>query len=349
MPAFYAAVLEELNKPLTIRVVENEPLQVGQVLVKIKQSGICGSQLHEIAGNKGNGKFLPHLLGHEGFGIVQETGPGVTHVSPGDTVVMHWRVGNGIEADFPKYRLYTHNDHLPGGNEYRMITSGKVTTLSEYSVVSENRLTRVAPTLNATFGALLGCGLSTALGTIDNECNAKFGESVLVIGCGGLGLSLIQAARLRGLAPIIGIDINPNKDFLARTAGVTMFDTTTEEDEKFDIILDTTGNPNVIKKAYEQNLSNAGRLILVGQPNPGVDLVLNGLRFFDGKGLVVKATQGGQTNPSEDIPRYVKLYQNARLPISGLVTDTYSLMQINKAFDRLRSGEAGRIMIKMGR
>ena len=127
-----AAVLETINHPLSIREVELTDLKVGQVLIKIIVSGLCGAQLHEIRGHKGNAKFLPHLMGHEGCGIVESVGPGVTTVKVGDKVVMHWRPGTGIEAPFPSYVL-----------DGKSMSSGKVTTLSEYSIVSENRVTTV--------------------------------------------------------------------------------------------------------------------------------------------------------------------------------------------------------------
>ena len=123
-----AAILEKINHPLLIKDVDCTALKVGQVLVKNIMSGLCGAQLHEIRGHKGNEKFLPHLMGHEGCGIVMEVGTGVGTVKVGDKVVMHWRQGSGIESDFPNYIL-----------DNKVISSGKVTTLSEYSIVSENR------------------------------------------------------------------------------------------------------------------------------------------------------------------------------------------------------------------
>ena len=198
-----AAILEKLNSPLAIRELDLTELSVGQVLVKVIVSGICGSQLHEINGNKGNGKFLPHLMGHEGCGLVEEIGPGVSKVKPGDKVVMHWRPGLGIEADFPKYNL-----------DGKIFSSGKVNTLTEKAIVSENRLTVVPPDTNSEFAALLGCSLTTALGVIDNESNLRFGEKVAVIGCGGVGLNVLTAARLRGAGEIHAVDMSTSKNEL---------------------------------------------------------------------------------------------------------------------------------------
>ena len=165
-----AAILEKIDAPLAIREVDLTPLKFGQVLVKILVSGLCGAQLHEIRGHKGNAKFLPHLMGHEGCGIVDKVGLGVTTVKPGDKVVMHWRPGSGVEAPFPNYIL-----------DGKTISSGKVTTLSEYSIVSENRLTSIPADTPSVLAAMLGCSLTTALGIIDNECDLKFGESVAIL------------------------------------------------------------------------------------------------------------------------------------------------------------------------
>ena len=161
-----AAVLEQIDAPLAIRDVELTELKVGQVLVRVLVSGLCGAQLHEIRGHKGNAKFLPHLMGHEGCGIVEEIGAGVTTVKVGDKVVMHWRPGSGIESPFPSYVL-----------DGKSMSSGKVTTLSEYSIVSENRLTTVPQDTPEDLCAILGCALTTAMGIIDNEVDLKFGES----------------------------------------------------------------------------------------------------------------------------------------------------------------------------
>ena len=221
-----SAVLERINHPLAIREVELSELEVGQVLVKVLVSGLCGAQLHEIRGHKGNEKFLPHPMGHEGCGIVEEVGPGVTTVKVGDKVVMHWRPGSGIESPFPKYLL---ND--------KWMSSGKCTTLSEYSIVSENRVTTVPQDTPPDLCAILGCALTTAMGIIDNEVDLKFGESVAVVGCGGVGLNLIQAAALKSACPIHAIDNNSSKRDLCFTAGATIFAESVDElTEKVDVV-----------------------------------------------------------------------------------------------------------------
>lgn len=333
-----AAVLVEINKPLAIKEVELTELKVGQVLVKVLVSGLCGAQLHEIRGHKGNAKFLPHLMGHEGCGIVQEVGPGVTTVKVGDKVVMHWRPGTGIEAPFPTYILDGKN-----------MSSGKVTTLSEYSIVSENRLTTVPQDTPPELCAILGCALTTAMGIIDNEVDLKFGESVAVVGTGGVGLNLIQAAAMKSACPIYAVDSNITKKELCFSAGASLFtNSVLNIEEPVDVIIDTTGIPEVISESISK-LSGKGRMILVGQPAPGKMVeVMNAVNLFNGIGQSIKATQGGKTNPHEDIPRYVKLHQNGLLDISKLITHTFTLDEVNDAFDLLKTGNAGRIIINIG-
>ena len=332
-----AVVLERINHPLAIRDVELTDLKVGQVLVKILVSGLCGAQLHEIRGHKGNEKFLPHLMGHEGCGIVESVGPGVTTVKVGDKVVMHWRPGAGIEAPFPSYVL-----------NGKSMSSGKVTTLSEYSIVSENRVTAVPDDTPPELCAILGCALTTAMGIIDNEVDLKFGESVAVVGCGGVGLNLLQGASMKSACPIYAVEKNFDKRNLCFTAGATvLLDDINNLTEKVDVIIDTTGIPEVIS-ACVSKLSGRGRMILVGQPAPGRGVeVMNAVNLFSGIGQTIKATQGGKTNPTEDIPRYVRMHKEGKLDIESFVTHRFKLDQINEAFDLLRSGNAGRIIIEM--
>jgi len=342
-----AAILTKLNSPLEVRDVDPTDLKVGQVLVKVIVSGLCGAQLQEIKGFKGNLKFIPHLMGHEGCGIVQSVGPGVTNVKIGETVVMHWRIGRGIESDFPQYKF-----------EGRNIASGKVVSLAEFAIVSENRLTPIPETTCPYFAALLGCGMTTALGIINNEIDLKFGESIAIVGCGGVGLNLIQAAKLGGAYPVIGIDVSETKKKLSIDAGATFFvDAKTEilgtqlqkitTRGKVDIVVDTTGSPSVIQEMVNY-LSDVGRIVLVGQPNPDQPILIpNAVQLFGGRGKSIRATQGGKTDPTSDIPRYSKLNSAGILNTDKIITHKMGLKDINTAIEILKSGHAGRIMIEM--
>ena len=332
-----AVVLEELNQPLVLREVGLTELEFGQVLVKVLVSGLCGAQLRQIKGHEGNEKFLPHLIGHEGCGIVEGVGIGVTTVRPGDKVVMHCHLGSGIESSFPSYTL-----------DGKTISSGKITTLSEFSIVSENRVTKIDFKTPSVLAAMLGCSLTTALGIVDNECQLKFGESVAIIGCGGVGLNLIQAAKMKNASPIYGVDVNQSMFDLATQLGADCFVYDIQYlPNKCDVIIDTTGIPDVISAAFER-LRPGGRLILTGQPAPDRLVCLpNVVSMFDGDGKSIRAIRGGGTDPEKDIPRYIKLALKGLLDYETIHTHTFTLDEINEAFDLLRSGSAGKIMIKI--
>jgi S-(hydroxymethyl)glutathione dehydrogenase/alcohol dehydrogenase len=336
-----AAILTQINYPLSVENIELTNIEFGQVLVKINKSGLCGAQLQEIKGLKGNAKFVPHLLGHEGTGIVEEIGQGVTTVKKGDKVVLHWRKTNGIESNFPSYKW----------NE-RTITGGKITTLSEYSIISENRMTKVDDNISDDFCALLGCGLSTGLSVVNKEADIKFGESVLILGAGGVGINCILAANLCNAYPIVAIDINKNKNNLITQNGGILF--TIDEIEKsldfikkIDCIIDTTGDLDLVSK-YLPFLSDQGRCIFVSQPKPSSSLTIqNPIKFFSSNGLTFKTTQAGGFCPEIDIPKYVKLFTNNKIETNKIITDYFSLDQINKAIDKLKTGNSGRIMINV--
>lgn len=335
-----AAILETLHAPLVVAEVQASAPGYGQVLVDVLASGLCGAQLQEIEGLKGNAHYVPHLLGHEGCGVVRECGPGVTEVEPGQRVVLHWRQGEGIESAPPTY--------LWGR---RRITSGRVITLAEQALVSENRVTVVPDDAPVELCALLGCGLSTALGTIEQEARVLMGESVLILGCGGLGLNLILAARLVQAFPIYVLDRFESKRASALAMGAQEFltpDRVADVRGPFDVIIDTTGAPEVIAWALPF-LSGCGRFIMVGQPRPEATVELRGARhLFEGEGKMIKATQGGGFQPSADIPRYIQLWRSGALAgLSQLITHRMSLDQINDAVALVRAGGAGRVLVEM--
>lgn len=340
-----AAILEKLNSPLVIDKVEVPKLDVGQVLVKVKCSGICGKQIGEISGLYGEDKYLPHLMGHEGGGVVIETGPGVTQVKKDDHVVMHWRKGVGIESSPPKYKK---------GNGY--VGGGWVTTFNEYAMVSENRLTPISKDIPFEVAALMGCAVTTALGIINNEAQLKIGQSIAIFGCGGVGLNLVQGASMVSANPIIAIDKFDNKLQMALKYGAThtINSSTSNVSEEIlkvvgrhgvDVFVDCTGNVDIIAQAYELTASN-GVTILVGQPRHGQNLTINSMiKHYGGKKIF--ASQGGLTNPKEDIPRYLRLYSQGKLNLNSLITHTFQLDEINLALDTMRAGESGRCIIKM--
>ena len=206
-----AAILVEHNHPLEVHEIEcPSELDFGQVLVQVKYSGICGSQLGEISGLKGPDPYLPHLLGHEGSGVVQKIGPGVTTVKEGNHVVLHWRPSTGIQSPTPAYNW-----------NGKKVNAGWVTTFNEYAVVSEDRVTMIPNDFDPEVGALMGCAVTTGLGVINNNAKVKIGESVVVWGAGGIGLNIIQGASLVSAYPIIAIDLYDHKLNMSKQMGAT--------------------------------------------------------------------------------------------------------------------------------
>ncbi|MEK9180202.1 MAG: alcohol dehydrogenase catalytic domain-containing protein [Patescibacteria group bacterium] len=343
-----AAVLEKINAPLVVTDVGLGELSFGQVLVKVLVSGICGTQLHEIAGNRNNAQFVPHLLGHEGCGIVEDIGTGVTKVKKGDKVVIHWRKGDGIESELPKFIF-----------KGKTIRSGRSTTFSEYSIVSENRITPVPHETPNDFCALLGCGLSTALGAVINEAQVRPGESVMVIGLGGLGACLVKAARFARANPIIGVDIHDSKKDVLKSLHGDLFINCAKEDVKdalerelgikeIDVILEASGNAKSIADTIPL-LASGGRYILVGYLAAGARIEIKDANnlFGTSEGKTIKATQGGRFSPSKDIPRYIKLFEDGSLDIDNLITHRTTLDHINEAIELMRAGKASRILIDL--
>lgn len=340
-----AAVFAELRKPLVIAEVElPRVLDVGQVLVKVHYSGLCGSQLGEIDGAKGEDRFLPHLLGHEGSGTVLEIGPGVRYVKPGDKVVLHWRKGLGIESATPSY---TWNG--------RKLNAGWVTTFNEYAVVSENRLTPIPPDSDMEVAALFGCAVTTGFGVVLNNAKVKIGESVVVYGSGGVGLNIVQAAALVTAHPIVAVDLYDTKLELARRMGAThLVNARTTDAERVireicpdgvDVFIDNTGLPAVIETGYRLTKPQ-GRVTLVGVPHKGNEARLYTLPLHFGKRI--SGSHGGEALPHEDIPRYHELYRKGRIVLRELITDRFGLEEINAAIRAMREGTiAGRCLLRI--
>lgn len=342
-----AAVLTELNAPL--RIVEltlPESLAVGQVLVKVHFSGICGSQLGEIDGAKGADKYLPHLLGHEASGTVVAVGAAVRHVKPGDRVVLHWRKGAGIEGDPPVY-------HWNG----QRVNAGWVTTFNEYAIVAENRVTPIPVDSDLEVASLFGCAVTTGFGVVENNAQVRIGESVVVFGAGGIGLNVIQAAALVSAYPIIAVDVFDNRLELARQMGATHVINSKTGDARamiqdivgpagLDVFIDNTGQPAHIEMGYQITKAQ-GRVVLVGVPRKDNNISIYSLPLHFGKRL--SGSHGGEAIPQVDIPRYHNLFRAGKLQLKPLLTETYSLEQINEAIADMRSGKMrGRCLIRLG-
>ena len=342
---FQAAILAKSQQDLVVDEIElASPLQAGQVLVQVRKSGICGAQINEIDAVKGHDRYLPHLLGHEGVGEVVEVGPATRTVRPGDTVVMHWMIGSGIQADPASY-VWRDSE----------LNAGWVTTLSQFTVVSENRVTRLDFDLDDRFAPLLGCAATTAWGCLVNDARLRVGESVVVLGTGGVGLLTVDAARAGGAFPIIAVDRYPAKAAYAREMGATsVFDSSNQALESEirralapavpEVVIETTGAKSMIELAYRL-ASSGGRAVLVGVPHHLEPVVLDTLSLHFG--MVFTGSKGGSVVPDTDIPRLARLAQRGVYRIEKLPIEEFLLEDVNIGIRALREGAAGRVMISM--
>lgn len=338
-----AAILVEQHKPLVVDEVELPSLGFGQVLVEIKVSRICGSQLGEIDGVKGPDKYLPHLLGHEAGGVVLETGPEVSHVRPGDHVVVHWRPGRGIQARPTRY--------LWGS---KIVNAGNITTFQQYSVISENRLTVVPPEISFETAALLADTLTTGFGVVTRDARLTIGQSAVFFGAGGIGLGAILGAHLAGAHPIVAVDLHDPKLRKATEYGATAtFNAgkTPNLEEAIlevvgaqgaDVVVDGTGQPAVIEQCYR--LTHAqGHTVLFGVMPHDKRVQLHTLPLHFGR--VLTGSEGGGSLPSIDIPRIVRMLRANRFDPGGFVSHRLPLDEVNEGIARMRSGEVIHAMI----
>lgn len=340
-----AAILTESKKPLLVADVDlPSSLSYGQVHVDVRYSTICGAQINEIDAVKGPDKFLPHLLGHEGSGMVVSVGPGVTRVKSGDHVVLHWRPSNGIQSSTPKY---TYNDN--------QINAGWVTTFNEQAIVSENRLTVIPDDFDMRVAPLFGCAVTTAFGVVNNDAHLKVGQSVVIIGIGGVGMNIAQAANMVSGYPIVGVDLLQTKLDMGEKFGLThslLGGTETIEEEirqivganGADVVIETTGKSSMIEQAYKLTNSE-GKTVLVGVPTKGDNISIYSLPLHFNQ--VITGSHGGDAHPDIDIPRYIRLIQSGKMTLEGLITHEFKLESINEAIDLFRTGVAGRIVIDL--
>ena len=347
MKKFKAAVLTQPNKPLTIVAgVECHKPGVGQVLVKLAFSGVCHSQLMEVRGRRGPDTYLPHLLGHEGSGEVVEIGDGVNKVRPGDLVILGWIKGSGLENGGVQY----HCDCLP-----ETINAGCVTTFNEYALVSENRVVPLPPGVPLDIAVLFGCAVPTGAGIITDDLRPTAGSSVAVFGLGGIGLNVVQGAKMVGATRIIGIDLNPARIPLATQFGMTDFINPNEVENVVDHIIDMTGggvdysfecigNVEVMRQALECCHKGWGESCIVGVAGAGKEITTRPFQLVTGRSW--RGTAFGGARGRTDVPRIVDWYMDGKINIDDLITHKMPLEDINKAFDLMHAGKSIRSVVE---
>ena len=328
------------------------------VVVRIQACGVCHTDLTYRDG--GINDEFPFLLGHEAAGVVESAGNAVTHVEVGDFVVLNWRAVCGrcraCRRGRPWYCFDTFNASRP-----MTLTDGTELTpalgigaFADKTLVHEGQCTKVDPNADPAVVGLLGCGVMAGLGAVVNTGNVSRGDSVAVIGCGGVGNAAIAGARLAGASPIIAIDRDPKKLQMATELGAThtidaskvdVVKAVQELTDGFgaDVVVDAVGRPETWKQAFHAR-DLAGTVVLVGVPTPDMTLEMPLIDFFS-RGGSLKSSWYGDCLPERDFPALVDLYQQGRLPLEKFVSERIKLEQVEDAFATMHRGEVLRSVV----
>ena len=355
-----AAVLMELGKPLELVELDVPVLKPGQVLVKVNYSSICHTQILECQGNRGEDRYLPHCLGHEGSGVVREIGSEVVKVKPGDNVILSWIKGSGADVPGTTYTLRNPGSGWDGSDSSSSessssVNAGAITTFSDYSVVSENRLTVVSDSVEPELVTLLGCTIPTGVGAVLNTARPRPGQSLAVFGVGGIGLYAINGAKIANCTPIIAVDILQDKLKLAKTMGADHCIDATKVNPVWaiqnicsggvDFAIESSGQPEAMMQALSSVRDRGGTAVVVGNARDGECIYVDPHQLNQGKRLL--GTWGGDNWPDQDYPRYIRLFDAGVLKVNLLMLKTYLLGKINEAMDDLEKGRTIRPLIDM--
>lgn len=340
------AILYKTGMPLIIESdIKIPTLNRGQVLVEIAYSGVCHSQVMEARGRRGEDKFLPHLLGHEATGVVQDIGPEVTKVKKGDKVILGWIKGSGIEAGGCKYNC---KDHV--------VNSGGVTTFSTHTVASENRVTKLPQGVPMDIGVLFGCALLTGAGMVFNQVKPKEQSTIAVIGLGGIGLSALIAAKLFKPTKLIGVDVSDDKLELAKSFGATEVVNSTKnpnwvselikmtDGKGLDYVVEAAGQAGTIEGGFEAT-KRGGLCVFASHPENGQKIKIDPYDLICGKRI--EGSWGGGSNPDKDIEKLAALYREGNLPLEKFFSKKYQLSQINEALEDLEQKRSIRPLVEL--
>ncbi len=363
-----AAVMHEPNKPLVIEELDVESPHPGEVVVRLSASGVCRSDLHALDGESPVSN-PPLVLGHEGAGIVEEVGEAVTGLARGDAVVIalygpcgtcnDCRAGD-ITNCWSETRTHNMYGRMPDGTT-RLSLGGKSIapmcgsgSLAELSVVREAQLVKIDPDIPLDLACLAGCGVTTGIGAALNIARVTPGSCAAVIGCGGVGLNVIQGARIGGVARIIACDTRQTKLDLASDLGATdclLIESGESVSERIkalvpggvDYAFEVVGHTPLVTEAFNSTRTG-GTTVMVGAPAPGTQVTIDSRILFSDRKLL--GCLGGGNIPARDIPRIMRLYQQGTLNLEKLVETRIPLERVNEAFDALRKGDTVRTIVQ---
>ncbi|MGR6968965.1 S-(hydroxymethyl)mycothiol dehydrogenase [Streptomyces cynarae] len=353
-----AVVARGKGAPVSLETIVVPDPGPGEALVKIEACGVCHTDLHYREG--GISADFPFLLGHEAAGVVEAVGEGVADVAPGDFVILNWRAVCGrcraCLRGRPWYCFDTHNAKqkmtLTDGTELSPALG--IGAFAEKTLVAAGQCTKVDRAASAAAAGLLGCGVMAGIGAAINTGNVGRGDSVAVIGCGGVGDAAVVGSNLAGAAKIIAVDIDDRKLATAKKLGATHTVNSGQTDPVAairdltggfgaDVVIEAVGRPETYRQAfYARDL--AGTVVLVGVPTPEMQLELPLLDVF-GRGGALKSSWYGDCLPSRDFPMLIDLYLQGRLDLDAFVTETIALDEVEKAFERMHHGDVLRSVV----
>jgi S-(hydroxymethyl)glutathione dehydrogenase/alcohol dehydrogenase len=363
-----AAILEELNKPLTIEQVELDEPKDKEVLVKLVATGVCHTDIHCIKGDLATSP--PVVLGHEGAGIVEKVGNAVTTVQPGDKVVLTVApyCGKcpacmmGVPTSCENYPVTAMMmGSMPDGTKRLKRKNGEElshfmaqSSFAEYAIVDESAAVKVREDAPLDVVCLLGCGVSTGIGAVINTARVKAGSSVAVFGCGGVGLATIMAAKLVGARQIIAVDMLDKKLEFARELGATDLVNASQDDPVakiaeiaaggVDYAFEAIGNTTAMTQAFHSVYARPGGMaVILGMAPIGATISIEAWRFM--REVTITGCTAGSMRPQIDIPRYIDLYMAGRLPLDKMISAHYPLAQINNAIKDTIDGKIMRGVI----
>jgi len=364
-----AAVAFEAKKPLEIVELDLEGPKPGEVLVEIMATGICHTDAYTLDGFDSEGIF-PSVLGHEGAGVVREVGAGVTSVKPGDHVIPLYTPEcrqcksclSGKTNLCTAIRATQGKGLMPDGTTRFSYRGQPVfhymgcSTFSNFTVLPEIALAKIREDAPFQTSCYIGCGVTTGVGAVVNTAKVQVGETVVVFGLGGIGLNVIQGARMVGADVIVGVDINPDREEWGRKFGMTHFingkgksrDEVIAEvlaltDGGADYSFDATGNTEVMRTALECCHRGWGESIIIGVAEAGKEIATRPFQLVTGR--VWKGTAFGGAKGRTDVPKIVDWYMNGKIAIDPMITHVLSLEEINKGFDLMHAGESIRSVV----